>query len=178
MLFRSPFLEAGSSYTGSYDRLIPRDGIAAAGLAGMGRFPGPAAGFTEQVFLFRARSDGRGRAHQLLASADRGLAAHVSFRADTLPYAILWKRCAAVEEGYVAGLNPCSDLPNTRSVERQGGRLARIAPGAETVFDVSIEFLEGRRRVEDAAAEIDTIGADAAAAEVGRPADFDWLSRT
>ena len=52
--FGPPFLEEGARFFGTYNRVIPRDDFAAAGLDDMLRFAGPTAGFAEQVFLFRA----------------------------------------------------------------------------------------------------------------------------
>ncbi|MBN1837684.1 MAG: DUF4432 family protein [Spirochaetales bacterium] len=154
--FGPPFLEKGSRYRGSYDTVVPRDEAAAAGLDELSVFPAPTPGFVEQVFLFRAHADEQGFAHQLLANAAEDLAVRVSFRADTLPYAILWKRCAAAGEGYVVGLNPCSDLPNPRRLEREQGRVGRIEPGAEVVFVEGVELFEGREAVQDAAAALES----------------------
>ncbi len=173
--FGPPFLEKHGSHFATYDRVIPRDGFADAGLADMASFPGPSAGFVEQVFLFRARADRSGRAHQLITNADRSLAARVAFVPDTLPYAILWKRCSAEKDGYVAGLNPCSDLPNSRRTERGGGRVGRIAPGEEVVFACSIELLDGTKPVAAAIGEIEAVNAAGPAPAAGDPGAFDWL---
>jgi len=154
--FGPPFLEEGAHYLGTYDRVIPRDEFAAAGLSEMNRFGAPSPGFTEQVFLFRAVADASGFAHQLLSNAAENLAVRVSFAVGTLPYTILWKRTAAMEDGYVVGLNPCTDLPNPRGVEREQGRLATIGGLGEVVFRHNIEPVEGKSAVK---ALIDSIRA-------------------
>ncbi|HTP58620.1 MAG TPA: DUF4432 family protein, partial [Spirochaetia bacterium] len=141
--FGPPFLEEGAHYVGTHDQAVPRDEIARAGLPEMSRFAAPTPGFTEQVFLFRAAADASGWAHQVLSNAAESLAVHVSFAVDTLPYTILWKRTSAMEDGYVMGMNPCSDLPNTRSVERKEGRLATVPAHGEVVFRHTIEPVEG-----------------------------------
>jgi Domain of unknown function (DUF4432) len=173
--FGPPFLEEGAHYFGTYDRLIPRDEFAVAGLDTMTRFDGPTPGFTEQVFLFRAAGDHSGRAHQVIANATESLAAHVSFAVDTLPYTILWKRTAAVEDGYVAGLNPCSDLPNRREVERRGGRVGRIGAHGEIVFHHTVELVEGHNAVKRL---IDSVRAVEVPAAVGSAGDFEHLGNT
>ena len=170
--FGPPILEAGSRYYANYQRVVPRDSFAAAGMGNLSSFPGPSAGFIEQVFLFRGAPDDAGWAHQLLANADQTLAVRVSYGVRTLPYVILWKRCAALEEGYVAGLNPCSDLPSTRRVERAGGRLKTIAAGEEADFSCIIEPIEGPDRVAAAVAGIERFRTDAL---VGKAGDSDWL---
>jgi hypothetical protein len=173
--FGPPFLDEGARYYGTYDRVIPRDDIAAAGLGRMKQFAGPTAGFAEQVFLFRAVGDSSGRAHQVICNAAESLAAHVSFAVDTLPYAILWKRTAVIEDGYVAGLNPCSDLPNRRFVERKQGRVGTIGAHAEIAFHQDIDLVEGKSEVK---ALIDTVRSVEVPAEVGLAGDFTHLGST
>ena len=171
--FGAPFLEAGSRYFGSYDRVIPRDRFAAAGLDTLTTMPGPTAGFVEQVFLFRARADREGFAHQLLANREEDLAVQVSFTVDTLPYTILWKRCAGLREGYVVGLNPCSDLPNPRRAERAAGRVKTLAAGAEVSFHHHIDLFEGSEAVGRA---IETVRDVRGPEQVGEAGDFGFLS--
>jgi Domain of unknown function (DUF4432) len=170
--FGPPFLDEGARFFGTYDRLIPRDDFAAAGLNDMRRFAGPTAGFAEQVFLFHAAGDSSGLAHQVLCNADESLAAHVSFAIDTLPYAILWKRTAAVEDGYVAGLNPCSDLPNRRFVERKERRVGTLGAHEEIVFRHTTELAEGKSTVKRL---IDFVESVEVPAEAGLAGDFKHL---
>jgi hypothetical protein len=167
--FGPPFLEQGARYLGSYDTVVPRDEWAAAGLGALSVFPAPTPEFVEQVFLFRGHADEQGFAHQLLSNAAGTLAARVSFGVDTLPYTILWKRCAGSAEGYVAGLNPCSDLPNPRRLEREQGRVGRIQPWTEIHFVERIELFEGREQVERAVA---TLKSCPGARKIGETADF------
>jgi hypothetical protein len=171
--FGPPFLERDARYLGTYDAIVPRDEAAAAGLASLSTFPGPAAGFVEQVFLFRAHGDDQGFAHQLLVNARGTLAARVSFRVDTLPYTILWKRCAGSADGYVVGLNPCSDLPNPRSLEREQGRVGRIQPGTDVRFVHWVELFEGSEPVDRALKEVRL---RSGAQRIGKTADFAFLS--
>ncbi len=170
--FGPPFLDEGARFFGTYNRVIPRDDHAAAGLDDMRRFAGPTAGFGEQVFLFRAAGDSAGRAHQVLCNATESLAAHVSFSIDTLPYAILWKRTAAIEDGYVAGLNPCSDLPNRRFVERKERRVGMLGAHDEIEFRHTIELVDGKSAVRKL---IDFVRLNEVPAEVGSTGDFRHL---
>jgi hypothetical protein len=167
--FGPPLLEGGSRYFGTFDAVVPRDEAAADGLDSLFSFPAPTTGFVEQVFLFRARADGEGFAHQLLANAAGDLAAQVSFRVDTLPYTILWKRCAGSADGYVAGMNPCSDLPNPRRQEREAGRLATIGPGADVLFVERVEVFEGLESVDRA---VHSLQAHPGEQRLGSAADF------
>jgi len=170
--FGLPFLEEGSHYAGTWDRLIPRDEFAEAGLPYMSRFAAPTPSFTEQVFLFHAAADASGWAHQVLLNSAESLAVHVSFAVDTLPFTILWKRTAATEDGYVMGMNPCSDLPNRRSVERKEGRLATVAAHGEVVFRHTIQPLEGVETVKDLMGSFGGVGSPPS---VGKAGDFAHL---
>jgi hypothetical protein len=167
--FGPPFLERGALYLGTFDAVVPRDEAAAAGLAALREFPPPTPGYLEQVFLFRPHADPHGLAHQLLVNAAGTLAAEVSFRTDTLPYTILWKRCAGPADGYVVGMNPCSDLPNPRRQEREAGRVGRIDPGGEVRFVERIELFEGLGAVQGAVREVER---HAGAQRTLRTADF------
>jgi hypothetical protein len=172
--FGPPFLEAGSQFLGTYDKLVPRDRFAADGLAELGAFPGPAPGFIEQVFLLQGCADVYGFAHQLLVNAAGNLAAKVSYQVVTLPYSILWKRCSGTRDGYVIGFNPCSDLPNPRQTEREGGRVARIQPGAEVHFAHWIELFEGAEAVSAVTAEIQRKRGQE---QIGKAGDFAFFMK-
>jgi hypothetical protein len=167
--FGPPFMERGSRYFGTFDTVVPRDEAASEGLDSMFSFPAPTPGFVEQVFLFRACADREGFAHQLLTNAGGNLAAQVSFRVDTLPYTILWKRCAGIADGYVAGMNPCSDLPNPRRQEREADRVGTVGPGAEVLFVERVEVFEGRESVDRA---IQNLRRHPGAQRIGSTADF------
>jgi hypothetical protein len=170
--FGPPFLGHDGRYLSTFDMMVPRDEAAAAGLASLHVFPAPTPRFVEEVFLFRAHADEDGFAHQLLVNAAGDLAARVSFRTDTLPYTILWKRCAGLADGYVAGLNPCSDLPNPRAQERKAGRVATIAPGTDVRFVEWIELFEGQPSV---ARALEDVQRHPGAQRVGETADFALL---
>ena len=172
--FGPPFLEAGSQFLGTYDKLVPRDTYAAAGIQDLNTFPGSTPGFIEQVFLLQGCPDEQGFAHQLLVNADQNLAVKVSYHVDTLPYTILWKRCSGMRDGYVAGLNPCSDLPNPRKIEREGGRVAHIQPGADVAFSHWIELFEGQDAVSAVKAEIQNKRGQE---QVGETGDFAFFMR-
>ncbi len=72
-------------FLGTYDKLVPRDQFAAAGIQNLNTFPGPTPGFIEQVFLLQGCPDEHGFAHQLLVNAAKDLAAKVSYQVATLP---------------------------------------------------------------------------------------------
>lgn len=172
--FGPPFLEKGSRYYGSFSQMVPRDGFGQTDMDDVSVFEEPAPGFIEQVYLFKAKADEEGMAHQLLTNASQDLAVHVAFDPSTLPYTILWKRTASEEEGYVAGLNPCTDLPNNRAEERMQKRVARIDPFSEVVFRHSVSIIKGEDAVADLVGSIEKISN---LQKIGTPGDFEYLRK-
>ncbi len=170
--FGPPFLEAGSSFIGTFDKLVPRDVFAERGVQNLATFPGPTPGFIEQVFLLRGKPDNQGFAHQFLVNAKHDLAAMVSYKVDTLPFSILWKRCTGSRDGYVVGFNPCSDLPNPRKIEREGGRVVTIKPDEQVTFMHWIEFFEG---TEPVSAIEEVLRTNKGKEQIGRVGDFAFL---
>jgi hypothetical protein len=63
----------------------------------------------------------------------------VRFNRQELPCFTVWKHTAALEEGYVTGLEPATNFPNFKSFERQQGRVPIITPGGHWECSWSIE---------------------------------------
>ncbi len=62
----------------------------------------------------------------------------MSWSLKELPYLTIWKNTAAIDDGYVTGLEPGTNYPNNRSVERKFGRVPKLKPGSS--HRMSIEF--------------------------------------
>jgi len=62
-----------------------------------------------------------------LVIGDRGASMALSTRG--LPCFTVWKCTQAVENGYVTGLEPATNFPNSRSFERKHGRVPVLKPG-------------------------------------------------
>jgi hypothetical protein len=60
----------------------------------------------------------------------------------------LWKNTGATADGYVTGLEPGTNYPNNRRIERQAGRLATLAPGQRREFVLDVGVHTSRREVE------------------------------
>ena len=56
--------------------------------------------------------------------------ASLRFSTAALPYLTLWKNTAAMEDGYVVGIEPGTNFPNNRRIERKFGRVPKLGPGA------------------------------------------------
>jgi hypothetical protein len=158
-----PFLEAGSRVIGPIRTLAPLTPRAAEGIDTYDTYAGPTAGYSEQVYVYDLLADASGRTLVMLynASSDRGFVLRMN--RNDLPCFTLWKNTAAVEDGYVTGLEPGTNYPNLKTLERQQGRVRVLPPGNRWECTWSIEVLDGAQSVAGVLAEIVTLQAHAKA---------------
>jgi hypothetical protein len=156
-----PFLEAGSRIIAPIAELAPLTARAAEGIDTYETCAGPTPGFTEQVYCYDLLGDSSGRTLALLynAAADRGLA--LRFNRNDLPCFTVWRNTAALEDGYVTGLEPASNFPNLKTFERQQGRVRVLPPGGRWETSWSIDFFDSAAGVSAVLAEIVTLQAQA-----------------
>ena len=150
----TPLLEAGARFRGAAKRVLPANDYSAKQARQFDTFAGPKAGFAEQVYFMELLPDAAGHARVLLhnAAADRGVS--LAFAVEQLPCFTLWKNTAGLADGYVAGLEPGTGFPNPRSVERQAGRVPKLAPGETRNFVMDFAIHQRRAAVALALAAI------------------------
>ena len=90
-------------------------------------------------------------------AADRGLVMRLN--RNELPCFTVWKNTAAMEDGYVTGLEPATNYPNFKSFERQQGRVPLLPPGGRWECHWSLEIHDTASGVAGALAEIATLQA-------------------
>ena len=136
--------------------LTPR---AAEGMDTFDTCAGPHAGFAEQVYVYDLLADAAGKTLALLTNrtADRGLA--LRFNRKELPCFTVWKNTAALEDGYVVGIEPATNYPNFRTFERQRGRVPVLPPGGHWQCTWSMEVLDTPAAVAAVLAEVVTLQA-------------------
>src|SRR5690606_11221003 len=102
--FGAPLLGDGAVFNGAIRKVTPFNAHAAGDVEQYTQYSGPTLGFVEQVYCLEPVADTNGRSIVMLQNArgDRGVA--MSFSVESLPYVTLWKNLAAVEEGYVTGI--------------------------------------------------------------------------
>ncbi|MBI3417252.1 MAG: aldose 1-epimerase family protein [Verrucomicrobia bacterium] len=128
--YSSPLLEAGATFLAPVSRVIPFNDHAAKSVKDYAIYAAPKAGFIEQVYCLHPLADAQGRTVIVLANKARDRAVSMSFSVKELPYVTLWKNTASEGEGYVTGLEPGTNFPNNRRIERKLGRVPKLAPGA------------------------------------------------
>ena len=156
--FGRPLLGEGATVHAAVKKLSPMNEHAAQSIDHYSVYAGPSAGFVEEVFLIEP-NDESGLTGAVLANAAGDTAASMHWRTSELPYLTLWKNTAALEDGYVTGIEPATGYPYNRMVERKAGRVPKLAAGASREFHIDFMLHEGEAEVKRAIEAIQGIQA-------------------
>ena len=83
----------------------------------------------------------------LLKHADGKSGVGMRFNRCELPCFTQWKNLVPLPDGYVSGLEPGTNFPNTRSAEAKRGRIVRLEPSATWQAAVSLDWHLGQEEV-------------------------------
>ncbi len=158
-----PFLEAGSRVLAPVREVAPLTARAAEGIDTLETYGPPVPGFAEQVYVYQLIADARGMTLALLMNAAADRAVCLRWPAAALPCFTVWKNTQALEEGYVTGLEPATNYPNFRGVERKAGRVRLLPPGGSWSARWSIEVADNADAVLALQTEVATLQAHAKA---------------
>lgn len=136
----TPFLSNDSEVSVPFVEMSPRDDRGAEGVETWNTYQPAEPGYAEQVYFFKPAPDQDGNGQILLQNHADKIGLHLKFQTETLPYLALWKNTLPHQDGYVTGLEPCTDFPNHRSVERKAGRLKSIESGASISHHLQIDI--------------------------------------
>jgi hypothetical protein len=141
--YGSPLLEEGAKLVAPLSRVVPFNDHAAKFVQSYDTFAKPELGFPEQVYCMFPIADAAGRTETVLhnKAADRGVS--MRFSVKELPFLTLWKNTAAEAEGYVTGIEPGTNFPNNRRIERKHGRVPKLDPGASRSATLDFTLLTG-----------------------------------
>ncbi len=90
----------------------------------------------------------------MLRNAAGSQASLLRFSLKDFPCFTLWKNTAAPADGYVTGLEPSTNYPNSRRFEREKGRVLTLQGGESRTTTLSIEHLDTKTAVKQAEKEI------------------------
>ena len=155
--YGSSILEANATVLTPTKSVTPMNAHAGGAIANWDTYAGPTKGFIEEVYLFDPIADAEGKAHAVLRNAKGDLATSLSWNLDELPYLTVWKNTAAVEDGYVTGLEPATGYPFNRKVERKFGRVPKLAPGESRSFTLDYGIHTGFEEVKALAEKVTAI---------------------
>lgn len=171
--FGSPIVESGAAVLLPVAEVVPRNEHAAGTMKRWREYDAPTVAYTEQVYFCRPLGDAEHNTLALLrnAAGDQGVCLH--YRTDQLPCFTLWKNTVAHEDGYVTGLEPATNYPNTKPFEEQHGRVIALGPGEAKSFHLRIEYLGSEDEVAERAETIASLQGSQRAKEHGEPLT-DW----
>ncbi len=152
--FGPPLLEGGSTFVAPVERVTPFNDHAALDTAHYADYAAPKLGFSEQVYCLRLLADTDDRTLVMLRNKARDRAVSMAFSTQELPFFTLWKNTNAQGEGYVTGLEPGTGFPNNRQIERQHGRVPKLAPGDTRSFHIDFGLHVGEAETQSVAAQI------------------------
>lgn len=145
-----PLLEAGARLVAPARRVVPSNAHAADGIASWNIFSEPQPDYREQCYFLDLAADTNGRTLVVLHDADGRRGVALEFALAPLPCFTLWKNTVATGDGYVAGIEPSTDLPNPRDFEREQGRLMSLEPGASWSAHIDLLALASQPEVAEA----------------------------
>jgi hypothetical protein len=149
-----PFLEAGSRVMAPIREMAPLTARAAEGIETHDAYRGPTPGFVEQVYAYDLAANPSDRTLALLCNSAADRAVVVRMNRQELPCFTVWKNTAALENGYVTGLEPGTNYPNFKAFERKNDRVRIMPPGSRWQATWSIEVVESSQAVATILAEI------------------------
>jgi len=153
--FGPPLLQAGARFWGALKQVQPFNAHAAKQLDDYASYAGPQPGFREEAYCLQPLAGPEGRSELLLqnASGDRGVS--LAFPVTQLPCVTLWKNLEV--DGYVTGIEPGTGFPYNRRLEREAGRVPKLAPQASRQFRIDVAIHPDRTSVTSAAQRIQAL---------------------
>ncbi len=160
--FGRPLLEEGARFIAPVDRVTPRDERAAEGIREFYQYGPPEPGYVEQVYYLKPRVDRAGMTQILLRNADGDRGIGIRYSVENLPCLSLWKNTAAEADGYVTGIEPGTNYPNNRKIERKNNRVRKLQPGEDREFHLRFEVAPNAEAVQTIEEKIENLQGDEA----------------
>ncbi len=152
-----PFLEPEAQIVAPVMEVAPRDGRAAESIGQYNVYGPPTAGYVEQVFWMNLAAAPDGRTLVLLRNAHGDKGVSLRFNKRELPCFTVWKNTQAEADGYVTGLEPATNYPNSKTFERKQGRVPVLPPGGSYKTSLELSVHATARDVTAAEQEIAAI---------------------
>jgi len=148
-------LEEGSRLLAPIKQVAPRDPRSAEGITTFDRYGAPQPGFIEQAYLYELIGKrGSRETVVMLRNAAGNQASALRYSLKDFPCFTQWKNTATRADGYVTGMEPATNYPNSRRFEREKGRIIQLAGGESRTTSITIEALDSKQAVKAVEAEI------------------------
>lgn len=150
----TPLVEAGGTWNAPLQNVYCRDPRASEQFDEYPQIYGPTAGYAEQVYFCDLAADDAGRSLAMLQNKAGEAGFAVEFDLQTLPCLSVWKNTQALSDGYCVGLEPGTNFPNHKSVERQNNRVVTIPAGDTWKTSLELKLLATSADVQGVAGQI------------------------
>ncbi len=142
-----PLLEQGSKFLAPVAKVIPFNDHAAQSVNEYAQYQGPTSGFVEQVYCITALAGRNGKTTIGLVNRAKNKGISMTYSVKELPYVTLWKNTNSEGEGYVTGLEPGTNFPNNRRIERKFGRVPKLKSGESHKATIDFTIHKGRQEI-------------------------------
>jgi len=139
--FGAPLLGDGAQLVAPVREIAPQKPVPASALESWQTYGPPGFDLGEQVFFFKLLSDENNQTQVLLKNANSAAGAAIHFNTAQLPSYTVWKNMVASADGYVTGLEPGTNFPNSRRFEQEQGRVVELAAGETWSAQVAVDWL-------------------------------------
>ena len=155
-----PLLGEGSRLVVPVKEMSPRDRRALADADSYDVYRGAESGYVQRVYYFDVLSDEKQETCVLLKNAEGDKGSYLCYSTADLPCFTVWKNTAALDDGYVTGLEPGTDYPNERKFEREQGRVVSISPRESYLTSLTIGVCDSAESVREIEGRIASIRKD------------------
>ena len=157
-----PLMTPGAEFFIPFEKMTPREASAQANIDRWNVCLPETPDSPENCYLFDLAADSLGRTRVMIlgAAKDRGIS--LSFNKNEFPHFLIWKLMRPNGDTYVTGIEPCVNFPNTRTFEKEHGRVVTLEPGASRVFNFDIDVLLTAEQIAAAREDIAALQAGAA----------------
>ena len=155
--FGPPLLGFGTRLVAPAKIVVPRNGESAEQAKRWNIVGSAGSAPCEYVYFMQMNTRDDGIAPVVLVNKDESLAAMIEYQPDQLGCFSLWKNEAALNDGYVVGLEPATNWPNPRSFEEQHERIWVIDPGEAKIAQTRLTLIDSARQIANQIGEIDAI---------------------
>jgi galactose mutarotase-like enzyme len=139
--FGPPLLDEDGKFVLPIKEMAPRDMVAAENIPSWDIVDPETPGSSEVCFYLKPTCDENGDTIALLRNRNYDLGVAIGFNVAEFPCFSFWKSRLAVADGYVAGLEPATNYPNTHSFEKGQGRTVPLSPGESHSHTLTLTFL-------------------------------------
>ena len=137
----TPVLDGSCKLHIPCEEMAPRDAMAAAWHGQTDRCAAAKSGFEEVVDFYRMHANSQNETAVMLENPHNQTGLGLVYDTRTLPCFIVWKNFAGHQDGYVLGLEPATNFPNTRTFEGLHGRVTTLEPGQSVTHRLEIHPL-------------------------------------